>query len=160
MASPTRKILISAGTVAALLLAAVLLVPLLFSGRIIERAKTEANAKLKARVNWQSAGLSLFGDFPNLTLRLDGLTAVGSGPFAADTLAAVAQLRVSLDLGSAVVAHTKPAHRNIDQRADRRNVSDGRESHLRNDHVAHQATAGPPRHPPAQPAHPAPTWHR
>ncbi|MGH8940275.1 MAG: AsmA family protein, partial [Actinomycetes bacterium] len=42
----------------------------------------------------------LFRDFPNLTLRLDDLTAVGVGRFEGDTLASVRQLRVVLDLAT------------------------------------------------------------
>jgi uncharacterized protein involved in outer membrane biogenesis len=51
-------------------------------------------------VDWRNASLSLFGNFPNLTLRLDDLSAVGVGRFEGDTLAAVRQLRVVLDLFS------------------------------------------------------------
>jgi len=46
------------------------------------------------------AGLSLFGDFPNLTLRLDDLSIAGKRLFAGDTLARIHRLDVVLDLGS------------------------------------------------------------
>ena len=97
-----RKTLIISGAVLALLLLLLVLLPVLFGGRIAERVKTEANRSLNARVDWRDAGLSLFGDFPNLTLSLDGLTVVGVGKFEGDTLAAIRRLGVVLDLASAV----------------------------------------------------------
>ncbi|HEU4524133.1 MAG TPA: AsmA-like C-terminal region-containing protein [Gemmatimonadales bacterium] len=97
-----RKTLIVIGAVLALLLLLLVLLPVLFGGRIAERVKTEANRSLNAKVDWRDAGLSLFGDFPNLTLDLDGLTVVGVGKFDGDTLAAIRHLGVVLDLASAV----------------------------------------------------------
>lgn len=101
MNRPTRRILIAVGAVVALVLLILVLVPALFGGRIAARVKTEVNRSLTARVDWRDAGLGLFRNFPNLTLRLDDLTAVGTGRFAGDTLAAVSELRVVLDLLSA-----------------------------------------------------------
>src|SRR5688572_23298225 len=97
-----RKTLIVVGAVLALLILLLVLVPVLFGGRIADRVKTEANRSLNAKVDWRDAGLSLFGDFPNLTLGLDGLTIVGVGKFEGDTLAAIRRLGVVLDLASAV----------------------------------------------------------
>jgi hypothetical protein len=101
MKRPARKSLIVVGTLLALILL-LLVLPVLFGGRIANRVKTEVNRTLDARVDWAAAGLGLFHDFPNLTLRLDDLTVVGVGRFQGDTLAAVLQLRVVLDLASAV----------------------------------------------------------
>ena len=85
-----------------LVLALLIVLPLLFHDRIEQRAKLEANRSLNARVDWRTAGLSFFRNFPNLTLSLDGLTTVGVGQFQADTLAAVRHLGVVLDLTSVV----------------------------------------------------------
>jgi len=94
------KILVGAGTVIVVLLVALATVPFLFSDRIAARVKTEVNSALEARVDWRDAGLSLFGDFPNLTLRLDDLSIAGKRLFAGDTLARIHRLGVVLDLGS------------------------------------------------------------
>jgi len=94
------KILVGAGTVIVVLLVALATVPFLFSDRIAARVKTEVNSALEARVDWRDAGLSLFGDFPNLTLRLDDLSIAGTRLFAGDTLARIHRLGVVLDLGS------------------------------------------------------------
>ncbi len=102
MKRPTRTILIAVGAVFALVLLLLILLPMLFGGRIADRVKTEVNRSLDARVDWRSAGLGLLRDFPNLTLRLDDLTVVGVGKFEGDTVASIGQLRVILDLASAV----------------------------------------------------------
>ena len=97
-----RKPLIILGAVLGLLLLLLVLLPLLFGGRIAERVKAEANQSLDAKVDWRDQSLGLFRDFPNLTLSLDDLTVVGVGKFEGDTLAAIRRLGVVLDLASAV----------------------------------------------------------
>ena len=79
-----RRILIGVGAVLALLLLILVLVPVLFAGKISDRAKTELNRTLLARVDWRSAGLGFFHDFPNLTLTLDDFSIVGVGKFQGD----------------------------------------------------------------------------
>ena len=101
MTRPNR-ILASAGTVLVCLLVLLLVLPYLLRGKIEQRVKAEANASLDARVDWRDLGLSFFRNFPNLTVSLDDLTAVGVGKFQGDTLAAVRHLRVVLDLASVV----------------------------------------------------------
>jgi hypothetical protein len=102
MTRPTRNILVIVGGLLALVLLAVVLLPLLFGGRIAERVKSEANQALDAKVNWRGQSLGLFRDFPNLTLGLDDLSVVGVGKFEGDTLAAIRRFGVVLDLASAV----------------------------------------------------------
>ena len=94
------KILVGAGTVIVVLLVALGALPFLFADRIAARVKAEVNSAVEARVDWRDAGLSLFGDFPNLTLRLDDLSIAGKRLFAGDTLARIHRLDVVLDLGS------------------------------------------------------------
>ncbi|MGH7498412.1 MAG: AsmA-like C-terminal region-containing protein [Gemmatimonadales bacterium] len=96
----SNRILAIAGSVLVLLLVLLLVAPYLFRGKIEERVKTAANESLNARVDWHDLGLSFFRNFPNLTVSLDDLTAVGVGKFQGDTLAAVRHLRVVLDLAS------------------------------------------------------------
>jgi len=99
MTRPAR-ILAVAGAVIALLLVLLLVLPLLFRDRIAERVKTAVNQNLNARVDWRDVGVGFFRHFPDLTLTLDDLTAVGVERFQGDTLAAVRHLRVSLSLPS------------------------------------------------------------
>jgi len=94
------RILVIVGVVIGLPLLALVTAPMLFGDRIAARVKAEANSAMNARVDWRDAGLSLFGDFPNLTLRLDQLSVAGAGKFAGDTLTKIDRLRVVLDLAS------------------------------------------------------------
>ena len=95
-----KRLLAILGGVIALLLVLLLILPMLFKDRIAARAKLAVNQNVNARVDWSDVGLSFFRNFPNLTLTLDGLTAVGVDRFQRDTLAAVQHLRVSLSLPS------------------------------------------------------------
>jgi uncharacterized protein involved in outer membrane biogenesis len=104
MNQPARRVLIGVGAVLAVVFLLLLLVPMLFSGTISERVKTQLNRTLLARVDWRGAGLGFFHDFPNLTLTLDDFTIVGVNKFAGDTLAAIPRFRVVVNLASAVRA--------------------------------------------------------
>ena len=94
------RILAWLGAGVLLLLALLFVLPLLFRDRIADRVKTAVNQSVNAKVDWRDVGLSFFRDFPNLTVSLDGLSAVGVDRFRGDTLAAIRHLRVSLDLAS------------------------------------------------------------
>ena len=94
------KVFVALGIVIGLPVIAIALVPIVFRERIVARVKAEVNQAVDARVDWSDAGLSLFGDFPNLTLRLDDLSIAGKRLFAGDTLARIQRLGVVLDLGS------------------------------------------------------------
>src|SRR5512138_3309197 len=96
------RTLVVVGSILAALLLALATMAMLFGGRIANRVKAEVNKSLEARVNWRDAGLSLFGDFPNLTLGLKDLSVAGTRRFAGDTLAKIEQLEVVLDLASVI----------------------------------------------------------
>lgn len=104
MNRPARRILIGVAAVFALLLLLLVLVPVLFAGKISDRVKTELNRTLLAKVDWSSAGLGFFHDFPNLTLTLEHFSIVGIGKFQGDTLAAIPRFQVVVDLASAIRA--------------------------------------------------------
>jgi hypothetical protein len=104
MTRPARRILIGVGAVLALLVLLLVLVPVLFAGKISDRVKTQLNRTLLAKVDWRGAGLGFFHDFPNLTLTLDDFSIVGVGKFEGDTLAAIPRFRVVVNLASAVRA--------------------------------------------------------
>ncbi len=97
-----KRTLIIVGSLVALLLVLLFVLPLLFRDKIIQRAKVEVNRSVTANVDWRDAGLTFFRHFPNLTLRLDDLTVANRGRFQGDTLAAIRHLGVVLDLGSVV----------------------------------------------------------
>jgi hypothetical protein len=78
------------------------LVPFLFRDRIAARLKAEIASSVNARVDWRSASVGVLRDFPNASLSLNDLSVVGVQPFAGDTLAAVSDARLVLELGSVV----------------------------------------------------------
>jgi hypothetical protein len=94
------KIMAAIAALIALVLVLLIALPLLFRDRIAQRAKLEVNRNLDARVDWRDVGLSFFRSFPHLAVTLDNLTAVGTGRFQNDTLAAAQHLRVVLNLSS------------------------------------------------------------
>ncbi len=97
-----RKIIIGLGAFVILIIAVLLAIPLFFRGRLEERAKVEVNKAVNARVSWNSIGLSLIRDFPNVSLSVNGLTVVGVKPFNGDTLLSMRQARLALDVASVV----------------------------------------------------------
>ena len=101
MRSP-RKFALVAGVMAASLLVALLVLPLLFQDRITARLKTEINDAVAARVDWSGVGLSLLRDFPNATLTMDRLSVVGVKPFDGDTLVSMRHARLVLAAGSVI----------------------------------------------------------
>ena len=66
------------------------------------RAKQGAHHDRRADVDWSGVGLTFFRDFPNLTLRLDGLTVAGSDAFAQDTLVSMGSFRIAASAGSLI----------------------------------------------------------
>ncbi|HMI58064.1 MAG TPA: AsmA-like C-terminal region-containing protein, partial [Gemmatimonadaceae bacterium] len=100
MKQPAKKIVIALSALIAIVIVLLIALPLLLGDRIAQRAKLEVNRNVAAHVDWRDAGLSLLKNFPHLTLTLDELTAVGTGRFENDTLAAVYHLGVVLDLTS------------------------------------------------------------
>jgi AsmA-like C-terminal region len=97
-----RKSLVAVGAVFGVLLASLLILPVIFRGRIATLARAELDRMVAARIDWGGIGLTFFRDFPNLTLGLRDLRVVGVDRFEGDTLATAGSLRVVLDVGSVV----------------------------------------------------------
>src|SRR5947209_3364541 len=97
-----RKLAIGLGASVAGLLVVLAVLPLLFRDRIAARLKTEANAAVNAQIGWRSVGVGVFRNFPNVTVSLDGLSVVGAKPFVGDTLLAMREARLVLDVASVV----------------------------------------------------------
>ncbi|HEX3158467.1 MAG TPA: AsmA-like C-terminal region-containing protein [Gemmatimonadaceae bacterium] len=97
-----RKLAVGAAAVIGALLLVLLLVPFLLRDRIAARVQAEIAQSVNAQVRWGGVGLSLLRDFPNVTLRLDDLSVAGVEKFEGDTLVAMRQFRIVLDLGSVV----------------------------------------------------------
>jgi uncharacterized protein involved in outer membrane biogenesis len=97
-----RKITIGLGAFVIVVIGVLLTIPLFFRSRLEARANIEVNKAVNARVSWNSIGLSLIRDFPNVSLTVNALTVVGVRPFNGDTLLSMRQARLALDVVSVV----------------------------------------------------------
>ncbi len=90
------------GIIVVIIIAAAILLPVIFKGKIVEIAKTEINKNVNAKVEFNDFSLSLFRSFPNFSLGIDGLSVAGTEPFTGDTLANVGSIYVTIDLMSVI----------------------------------------------------------
>ena len=97
-----RKLLIGLAAILVLVIVALLAVPLLFGGRILDVAVQAANKELEATVAIDSASLSLLRSFPDLSVALNGVSVTGQGTFEGQPLASIDQLRLTVGLASAL----------------------------------------------------------
>jgi hypothetical protein len=77
-----------------------LLLPWLFRDEIFERIKQEANANLKGELLIEDMSLSLFRDFPNLTVTLKDVAFINEAPFSDQKLVEAETIRAELDIAS------------------------------------------------------------
>ncbi len=81
-----KKILKVTGISLLILLLIALLVPLLFKKQITRLVKKEVNSSINATVDFTDASLSLFRNFPKITIVIKNLSVVGQQEFEGDTL--------------------------------------------------------------------------
>ena len=114
-----KKIFKITGITLIVILFALIAIPFLFKGKIIEGIKKEANKSLNAEFNFDenAIGLSLIKNFPNVSLTLERISIVGKDSFKGDTLVYLPKINAQLDLmsffkGSSIkinkIALTKP----------------------------------------------------
>ncbi|MCC5919685.1 MAG: hypothetical protein LAT68_05985 [Cyclobacteriaceae bacterium] len=88
------------GAVIGLLLLLLILTPILFKGKILERVEREINESVDATVYFERFGVQIFRNFPNLTLTLGDFGVVGKGDFEDIPLAVAEEFRVVVNLRS------------------------------------------------------------
>lgn len=98
MKKTIKIILIVIAVVVVILIA----VPFLFKDKILTKVKAEINNSINAKVDFKDYGLSIFQNFPNLTLSLGNLSVVGINEFEGDTLAGIGSLGFTLDIMSVI----------------------------------------------------------
>lgn len=82
----------------AIMLAALIAFPFLFKKKIAEAVKTQINNEVNAKVNYEDVGISIFKNFPNMTLSLNDVEIVGVQSFEGDTLAHIKKFNIALDI--------------------------------------------------------------
>lgn len=95
-----------------LLIAAVSL-PFIFKDKIIQMAKDEANKNLNAKVDWGSFDLTILSSFPDFTFVLNDLKVVGVKEFEKDTLLALKEMKLQLNLMSVIKGEQIKIHKVI-----------------------------------------------
>jgi len=88
------------GAVLATLILTIVLIPILFKGKIIRSVKEMANATLLAKLDFEEAEVSLFSSFPQLDIRLKKLTIKGINELEGNTLLQTETLSTSVSLSS------------------------------------------------------------
>lgn len=81
-----KKIFKILGIVLLVLILAIVLLPIVFEGRIIEKVKETANNNLNATVDFSDADLRIWSSFPNAEVALTKTSVVNKAPFEGDTL--------------------------------------------------------------------------
>ncbi len=85
-----------------ILLAALIAVPFLMKDKIKAKVIAEINNNVNAKVDFKTFDLTIFKNFPNLTLELGDFSIVGINEFNGDTLAAVKTTSVTVDIMSVI----------------------------------------------------------
>ncbi len=97
-----KKFLKIGGGIVAVLLLLMVLLPIVFKGKIVALVKDQANQNLNAKMDFQGLKLSLFKSFPNFSADLQGLSLAGIGTFEGDTLLKAGNIGLTLDLMSVI----------------------------------------------------------
>lgn len=98
-----KKMLIGLGIVLLLLVGAAIAVPMLFKDKIVAAVKDAANESLTARLDFSDVDISVFRDFPKLSVGLKDISVVnGPGPFEGVQLLKANRLDVAVDIWQAI----------------------------------------------------------
>lgn len=93
-----KKVILTVSVIIILLLAAIIIVPIAFKGPLLQKVKTTINNQVNAKVEFEDFNLSLWRSFPSVMIELEGLTVVGTGDFAQDTLVSMQSLATDISL--------------------------------------------------------------
>ncbi len=97
-----KRLLKILGILIILLVAAIILLPIIFKDEIIDRAKVEINNNLNAQVDFEDIDISLFRSFPDFSLGIEKMTVDGTEKFEGVRLADVGEFVVDLNLFSVI----------------------------------------------------------
>lgn len=98
-----KKILKITGITLVLLVILLALAPFMFKGKIIRMVKDAANENIEAHLDFdESISISLFRNFPQLSITIRDLSVVGKAPFEGDTLFYAETLRTVVNTMSVI----------------------------------------------------------
>ena len=87
--------------------AIVTVIPMLFQDEIVEKVKAYARESIRAEIDFGDIDLTLFANFPRLTVLIDSIRVDGVEEFKGVTLAKMSQMQVSVDLASVMSEHIR-----------------------------------------------------
>ena len=99
--------LLTLGVLFVLLAGAAIAIPYFFKDQILATIKDSANESLNATIDFTDVHLSLFRDFPDISVRLENLSVENRAPFEGIQLAAVESADLTVDIMS-VIRNEKP----------------------------------------------------
>ncbi len=85
-----------------LLLLAIILLPIIFKGKIVEMVKEETNSMLNAKVDFGEFDMGLISTFPNFNFEIENIKVDGIDKFEGITLAEIKILSLKVDLMSVI----------------------------------------------------------
>jgi len=97
-----KKILKYFGFTLLFLIALIILLPIIFKGKIVEMVKEEANNNLNAKVDFGEFDLGLISTFPNFNFEINNVTVDGIDQFEGTQLAKIGNLTLKVDLMSVI----------------------------------------------------------
>lgn len=95
-----KRIIKITAIIVGFLLLVMITLPFIFKGKIMTTVKSAANENINARMEFKDLSISLFRNFPNVAVSLDSLSIVGINEFDGDTLIAVPDFSLSINLMS------------------------------------------------------------
>src|SRR4030042_6619228 len=101
-----KKVLMILGILVFLFFTAMMVVPIIFKPQLVKLVKEEANKNINATLDFESIGLNLFENFPNVALNIKHLTLINKPPFEGDTLVRISTFKSTLDLMSLIKGKT------------------------------------------------------
>ena len=90
--------LIVLGSLVALIILALVVIPIIFKPQLLKMAQNELNKQLNAEVQFADLDISLIRHFPQASISLQSLSVINKAPFEGDTLASLANFTVRVNL--------------------------------------------------------------
>jgi len=100
MAKWTKRILLSLVALVVLILAAAILIPILFKDKIEAAVKKEVNNNINAVVDWGDWDITILKNFPDLTVEIANVKVSNVAPFEGIDLARIGELTATVDIKS------------------------------------------------------------
>jgi len=97
-----KKFLTYFGFTILFLIALIIILPIVFKGKIVEKVKEEANNNLNAKINFGDFDLGLISTFPNFNFSINDITVDGINQFEGTQLANIKHLNLKVDLMSVI----------------------------------------------------------